>query len=337
MATKELVRGKPDTTIRVMGKQMTSSKAEENDVDQRTCRSAKTSVSGSHDGGAVAELSAVEQVMSINRKLVAQIETLRLKVEVDARQHERVKAGLLSTTQNKVKVRELEIENLKTTIEKKEDTVKTLSAENERKGDEISVLQGHLDVLREDLRGSRTYVDEIQKQLGQLEEEKQSLEVGTAYSSKDKQISDLQREVNTLQKHLETMEQELIKAKDKISLQGGKLRQADLDKSQIQVRFKGDLAKVTQTVRKEVERTREVMRAQWEEIRELRQQNEDMRSDIREIRELLTADLPVESPVEKLYGHSQSPYSLQTASPSLPALSRTQQQHGRRLGQGRKQ
>ena len=64
--------------------------------------------------------------MSINRKLVVQIETLRLKVDVDKRQHDRKTSGVMSDTERKVKLRDLEIENLRSELNKRDGALKVL-------------------------------------------------------------------------------------------------------------------------------------------------------------------------------------------------------------------
>lgn len=71
-------------------------------------------------------------------------------------------------------------------------------------------------------------------------------------------------------------------------------------------------------MRKEVEKVRDVMKMQWNEMKELREQNEVMRTDLREIKELLTSDIPN----SHRSSNSGSPVLLRTAPLSLPGLSR---------------
>ena len=61
--------------------------------------------------------------MSINRRLVVQIETLRLKVDVDKRQFDKATSGVLSVADRKQQLRDLELENLRSELRKKEDAV----------------------------------------------------------------------------------------------------------------------------------------------------------------------------------------------------------------------
>ena len=64
------------------------------------------------------------QVMNINRRLVTQIETLRLKVEIDARHQEATRAGVKAETQAEVKSRESQLRGLKANLKDKDEVVK---------------------------------------------------------------------------------------------------------------------------------------------------------------------------------------------------------------------
>ena len=57
---------------------------------------------------------------------MVQIETLRLKVDVDKRQHDRKTSGVMSDTERKVKLRDLEIENLRSELNKRDGALKVL-------------------------------------------------------------------------------------------------------------------------------------------------------------------------------------------------------------------
>ncbi|XP_059151304.1 golgin subfamily A member 6-like protein 2 [Physella acuta] len=257
----------------------------------------------------------VEQVMSINRRLVTQIETLRLKVEVDTNNHERSKNTLINSTNSELQVRQAEIDELKTDLAEREESAKKLVEENAKKDIEIQNLQQQLDELKEDVAVSKEYAQEIQRQLDQLTLDKTELECGTVYREKDEHINRLQKEVTSLKEHLATLDKELSIAKEKITQQGAKLRFAELDRGNEKVKFKEELAKASQSMRMEVEKLREVMRKQWEEMRELRQQNEGMRSDIKEIRELLRGVQPADQ--SGALPGDQTPHKY---GPSLPAL-----------------
>ncbi|CAL1540847.1 unnamed protein product [Lymnaea stagnalis] len=314
MASRELTKLKPKT-IQVNGKAL-STKTE---LSNASLYGSNAAAAWSSEPTSPTEPSAVEQIMDINRRLVSQIETLRLKVEVDTRHHETTKSKLISSNKDILQTRELEIQNLKSDLKSKEDAVKTLAEQNTKKGVEIKRLQEHIEELRKDVMSSKTYADEIQKQLDQLNKDKHDLESGAAYKEKDDQIKKLEHEVTTLKQNLQTLERELTKAKEKISQQGAILRFAEHDRENTRIQFKEELAKVSLTMRNEIEKLRDVMRQQWEEMRELREQNESMRSDIKEIRELLVETHRAEKHVadaSKPEVHSSYPYG-----PTLPALS----------------
>uniref|UniRef100_A0A2C9KK43 Uncharacterized protein n=1 Tax=Biomphalaria glabrata TaxID=6526 RepID=A0A2C9KK43_BIOGL len=265
-------------------------------------KSKPTSASSSQEGLAMSSLptsptepSAVEQVMEINRKLVAKIETLRLKVEVDSRHQEKTKNDLLNDKTIALQTRDLEIQNLKNDVKKKDKTVKLLEAENAKKGSEIQRLQEHLEELKDDVKMSEQFAKEIQSQLDQMKKEKMGLESGTLYQEKEENIRALQEEVDSLKEHLQTLDEELLKAKDKIVHQGARLRFLELDKNNTQIKFKEELAKASRTMRGEIEKIRSVMHQQYHEMRELREQNKEMCESLREIKELLVENQNTDS------------------------------------------
>ncbi|KAK6990230.1 dynactin subunit 1 [Biomphalaria glabrata] len=265
-------------------------------------KSKPTSASSSQEGLAMSSLptsptepSAVEQVMEINRKLVAKIETLRLKVEVDSRHQEKTKNDLLNDKTIALQARDLEIQNLKNDVKKKDKTVKLLEAENAKKGSEIQRLQEHLEELKDDVKMSEQFAKEIQSQLDQMKKEKMGLESGTLYQQKEENIRALQEEVDSLKEHLQTLDEELLKAKDKIVHQGARLRFLELDKNNTQIKFKEELAKASRTMRGEIEKIRSVMHQQYHEMRELREQNKEMCESLREIKELLVENQNTDS------------------------------------------
>ncbi|KAH9500284.1 hypothetical protein Btru_073623 [Bulinus truncatus] len=306
-------------------------KSQRNDIQiSGSAFSSKSSSASSRDGltrsglptPSPTEMSAVDQVMEINRKLVAQIETLRLKVEVDTRHHEKTTKSLKGDKESTLQTRDTEIDNLKNDLKKKDDTVKLLVEDNAKKGSEIKRLQDHIDELKEDVRISQLYADEIQKQLDQLKTDKNNLTSGAAYKEKDEDIKALQEEVDTLKKHLHTLEDELIKAKEKIAQQGARLRFMEHDKTNTQLKFKEELAKASLTMRSEVEKIRNVMHQQWEEMRKLREQNKFMQENIQEIKSMLLdypkAEVPRNSQPQLLYGPSLPSFNNHGKKPTGP-------------------
>nr|KAG5709597.1 hypothetical protein BaRGS_001647 [Batillaria attramentaria] len=192
----------------------------------------------------------------------------------------------------KLKAREGQIEALKDELRQREKTVKSLTDENHKKRSDINSLQHTINALKQDVDASKTYVEDIQHNLAIMQVEKEKLESGAAYREKEALISRLTHEVTELKNNLNKLDRELSKAKEVIAQQGGKLRLLENDKTNLHVKFKEELSKATQNMRLEVEKMREVMRSQWEEMRILRQQNEGMRTDIKEIKDMLLGGEP---------------------------------------------
>lgn len=260
------------------------------------------------------DMSMVDEVMNINRSLVQQIDALRLRLQVDSRHHNAERDAMMQDNDKKLEARDEELLTLKEELRQCEKTVKTLTDKNQKQRSEINSLQHTINALKQDVEASKVYVEDIQHNLAILQEEKEKLETGAAYREKEALISRLTREVTELRNNLGKLERELGKAKEVIAQQGGKIRLLENDKTNLHVKFKEELAKATQNMRLEVEKMREVMRSQWEEMRVLRQQNEGMCTDIREIKDMLLGEASTvsEPPV----------YNMGALKPSLPALSR---------------
>lgn len=287
--------------------------------------------------GADQDSSAVQQVMNINRRLVTQIETLRMKVEIDAKHQETARAGVKAQTQAEVKVKDAKLKGLKADLMDKDEAVKNLTDSNLQKESAIQRLEDDIKELKDDIFVSKGFANDIQKQLEDLQKATLSLESGSAYQEKDDNIRDLQAEVSKLHENLAQLEKELSWAKDKIAQQGVRLRLVDNDRLNTQAKYKEELSKVTLTMRGEIEKMRDVMRQQWKEMRDLREQNEDMREDLSEIRNLVIADRiqrglhqPIRTPEPASQFDVQHPQS-----PSLPSLSPTKETR-RKFGNGRK-
>ncbi|GFO19615.1 hypothetical protein PoB_004612000 [Plakobranchus ocellatus] len=206
--------------------------------------------------------------------------------------------------------------------------LRNLTARYHQKEIAIGSLEEEIKVLREDVLESRGYADQIQKQLEELQTAATSLESGAAYMEKDEHIRLLQNEVSKLHINLAEMEKELARAKEMIAQQGTKLRLVDVDRLNMQTKYKQDLANVTNMMRRDNEKMRDEMKRQWKQMRELREQNEDMRSDIREIRNLVLSDQPLPQHSPQLFDQTRgfehvnsSHLDLQPLSSALPTLS----------------
>ncbi|GFO19613.1 hypothetical protein PoB_004611800 [Plakobranchus ocellatus] len=81
------------------------------------------------------ETSAVDQVMDINRRLLTQIETLRLKVDIDKRHQEASRAEVKADTEAKFKAKNSQLRELKNDLKDKEEVlqVKMVQSSNKMK------------------------------------------------------------------------------------------------------------------------------------------------------------------------------------------------------------
>ena len=100
-------------------------------------------------------------------------------------------------------------------------------------------------------------------QMSALTREKEKLEREGVFGDKELEMLALRKEVSDLKYNLTMLEEELSKARDLIDTQGNKLKLVDSDKKSLQFKFKEELARVSHSMRMEVERMRDVMKKQW--------------------------------------------------------------------------
>ena len=229
----------------------------------------------------------VDELVGINRTLEKQIETLRLRLEFDSKHYESQKQTLLAETGVKLKAKADEMAKLREEMSIKDATIRGLSETNEEKSVEILEMKKQIETLNEEVSGSKAYASTLVSELAMLTRERDKMPPGEKFESKDKEISALRKEVSDLRLNLATLESELSKAREVIVNQSGKIKFMDADKKTIQLKFKEELAKVSHSMRLEVEKMRDVMKTQWEEMRMLREQNLNMSRDIKDIRSLL--------------------------------------------------
>ena len=105
------------------------------------------------------------QVMAVNRSLVQQIDTLRLRLQVDTRHHDATRSALQHLNEEKLQEKDVRIDELKGELRHREQAVKTLTDENHKKRSEIQSLQHTINALKEDVEASKTYVEDIQESL----------------------------------------------------------------------------------------------------------------------------------------------------------------------------
>jgi chromosome segregation ATPase len=212
---------------------------------------------------------------------------LRLRLEFDTRHNEAQKSAILAETGAKLKSKTEEINILKQQIQIKDVTIKGIGEKNEQKDAEINELRRQIDTLNEEVNSAKLYANDLVSDLANLTRDKEKLELEGVFGDKDKEVNALGKEVSDLKSNLDTLESELVKARDVITTQNGRIKFMESDKKSLQLKFKEELAKVSHSMRLEVERMRDVMKKQWEEMRSLREQNFSMSKDIKDIRSLL--------------------------------------------------
>lgn len=262
-----------------------------------------------------------DELAGINRTLEKQIETLRLRLEFDRRHHDAERHAIILEASAKLKSRAEEIDILKQQIHAKDATIKDLGRENDRRDGEISELRRQIESLNNEVACAKSYANDLVSQMNSFTREREKMERDGVYSDKEQEVNALKKEISELKLNLATLETELSKAREVMNSQNNKLRLADNDKKSLQVKFKEELARVSSSMRLEVEKMRDVMKKQWDEMRSLREQNFSMSKDIKDIRSLLVNgclddDAKVQQQKEK---GDQGRYAHQVAvSPPVP-------------------
>ena len=232
-------------------------------------------------------LGVLETVISMNKTLEHQVETLRLRIDVEEKQHQKEKQKLLSEKETELQQREKEIDNLRESVFNREDRIDVLLSEKEEQETEISEKMGEIDDLRELVMQTEGHTDKLSKKITKLKSEKRLLESDAVYKQQNDEIRKLKNELAQVKDKLNAMETELVRAKNVIEQQNKKIKSIEFEKNDMNNRFKIELEKASKAMRLEVERMREVMKQQYEEMKGLREQNQEISSDVRDIKELL--------------------------------------------------
>ncbi|KAK3591245.1 hypothetical protein CHS0354_010611 [Potamilus streckersoni] len=260
----------------------------------------------------------VEQLLGINQTLEKQIDTIRLRLDFDTRHHEVQKQAIVVQAKSQMHEKDNEIENLKQKLQTKDSLLADLERDNEVKAEAIQDLRRQLEALENDVENAKGYADDIQDEISLLAEEKTRLEDGTAYGDKDDEIAALKKEADNLRLNLQILEKELSKAKEAVTAQNSKIRSLENDKNNIQLKFKEELAKMSQSMKVEVQKMRDVMKNQWDEMRSLREQNKSMSQDIKEIKNMLLNGCLEDNRKETIQPSRTSVISIFNVSPLKP-------------------
>lgn len=232
-------------------------------------------------------VGVLETVININKTLEHQIETLRIRIDVEAKQHEQEKKKMISEKERALQQKEAEIAELRGSITNREDRIDVLVKEREEQDLEISAKMDEINGLRDLVQQTEDYADKLTKKVGKLKDVKRQLESDTVYKHQNEEIRKLKHELVTMKDRLNSMESELIRARNVMEQQNKKIKNLEFEKSEMNLKFRDELEKASRAMRQEVERMREVMKQQYEEMRNLREQNKEISNDVRDIKDIL--------------------------------------------------
>lgn len=260
----------------------------------------------------------ISQLIIVNKNLEQQISTLRFRLDFDSKHHTASTMVLEQKMNLEVNERDHDIEVLASKLNLKDEKISSLETENKQKEIGITNLETQISNMKKDLSCARKYANDLHRELNVLQTTNKGLGKGFAYENKDNEIKQLTQEIEDFKTNMSKMDSELIKAKEVISKQGGKIRLLENDNNNMQVKLRTELAKVTHSMRLEVEKMRDVMKHQWDEMNAMRQQNEHMRSDLKDIKNLLRSSVDLNN--EK--SERIPVYGRPVFKPTLPTLTR---------------
>lgn len=232
-------------------------------------------------------VSVLESVISMNKALEQQIDALRMRLTVEAKNHDNELQKVKTENSTELEKKEDEINDLKDSLVNRETRISRLVKEGNEKEFQIKQKEKEIDDLKDLVKQTEDYADQLQKQVGKLRGDKHKLESDGAYKEQTDEIIKLRGELTSMREKIGSMEKELTKARTVIDEQSVKIKGLEAEKGAISERFKEELEKASRAMRSEVERMREVMKQQYIEMRNLREQNINISSDVRDIKDIL--------------------------------------------------
>jgi len=232
-------------------------------------------------------VNVLETVIGMNKALEQQIDALRMRLGVEAKNFEQEKYKIVQKKEKELNKKEDEINDLKDSLVNRDDRISTLVREGNQKDHHIREKEQEIKDLRDLVKQTEDYAEQLQKRVEKLRVDKHKLQSDDLYKEQDSEIQKLRKEIGSMKDKVNSMEKELSKARHVIDQQDTKIRGLENEKGAISAKFKEELERASRAMRTEVERMREVMKQQYEEMRNLREQNCEISSDVRDIKDIL--------------------------------------------------
>ena len=105
--------------------------------------------------------------------LEGQIEALRLRLQVEDKQHREEKGRLRKEKDAVISAKESEIEDLKDSLVNRDDRIQTLVLASEEKDRTIESKVSEIDELKKMVKQTEVYAHKLHKQIGKVRYEKQ--------------------------------------------------------------------------------------------------------------------------------------------------------------------
>ena len=232
-------------------------------------------------------VTVIESVIHMNKTLEQQIDALRMRLSVESKNHGGEVYKLKRQKDEELNKKEDEINDLKDSIVHRDDRITGLVREGNDKEFQINKKEKEINDLKDLVKQTEHYADQLQKQVGVLKGEKQKHKSESLSKEQDEDVKKLRSELFSMRDKLGSLEKELTKARTVIDTQSVQIQGLEVEKGALSDRFKEELEKAGRAMRSEVERMREVMKQQYMEMRNLREQNMEISGDVRDIKDIL--------------------------------------------------
>ncbi|XP_052777064.1 centromere-associated protein E-like isoform X2 [Mya arenaria] len=232
-------------------------------------------------------VNVLETVIGINKALEQQIDTLRMRLTVESKNHEQEKLKIVKVKEKEIDKKEDEISELKDSLVNRDDRISHLVREGNQKDVHIREKEQEIKDLKDLVKQTEDYAEQLQKRVDKLKVDKHKLQSDELYKEQDSEIQKLRKEIVSMKDKVNSVEKELSKAKNMVNQQNTRIHGLETEKGAISAKFKEEVDRASRAMRSEVERMREVMKQQYIEMRNLREQNNEISGDVRDIKDIL--------------------------------------------------
>ncbi|CAG5119997.1 unnamed protein product [Candidula unifasciata] len=236
------------------------------------------------------DYTVLDGVKEMNEMLLKQIQAIRRQIDISEKTYNEEKAKLIASKNTELRQRDNEISNLTHSLQSKDENInqlKRVGAEKDKliqdKGVEVENLKNMIEQIQDKAKKIHKKVKRAQRKTPAKAEEDNATE-----SLQDDEIQQLRSEMEELKVRVASLEDELAKAIEVIQEQNEQMGIMSDEKKDIEAKLSEKFKKMSESMRRDVERTCQVLLKNNEEMQQLKQQNSGIRSELNYIKNQLT-------------------------------------------------